>query len=275
MKMNGAQALVRSLVDQGVEVIFGIPGGVAIPIYDALYDAKGLRNMLMRHEQGAAHAADGYSRATGKVGVCLATSGPGATNLVTGIATAYMDSIPMLAITGQVRTTALGKDSFQEADITGITLPITKHNYLVKNANDLPRVIAEAMYIARTGRPGPVLVDIPMDVSLSSIDYSPSGKSTFAAIRPVCGQDVSEETIESAAENDSRGREAGVLRRRRRDHVGRDRRNCLRYLKRPIFWWRARCLARERSPRPIRIRSGCWACTARLTRTTLSISATC
>jgi len=199
MKMNGAQALIRSLVDQGVDVIFGIPGGVAIPIYDALYDAKGLRNLLMRHEQGAAHAADGYSRATGKVGVCLATSGPGATNLVTGIATAYMDSIPMLAITGQVRTTALGKDSFQEADITGITLPVTKHNYLVKNANDLPRVIAEAMYIARTGRPGPVLVDIPMDVSLSSVDYKPVREVNIRSYSPVSGQDISEESIESAA----------------------------------------------------------------------------
>ena len=199
MKMNGAQALVRSLIDQGVEVIFGIPGGVAIPIYDALYDAEGLRNMLMRHEQGAAHAADGYSRATGKVGVCLATSGPGATNLVTGIATAYMDSIPMLAITAQVRTTSLGKDAFQEADITGITLPITKHNYLVKNVNDLARVIAEAMYIAGTGRPGPVLVDVPMDVSLSSVDYEPVKEVNIRSYTPIGGENVSEETIEAAA----------------------------------------------------------------------------
>ena len=173
MKMNGANALVRSLEDQGIEIIFGIPGGVAIPIYDALYDAKKLKNVLMRHEQGAAHAAEGYSRASGKLGVCLATSGPGATNLVTGIANAYMDSIPLLAITGQVRTTALGKDSFQEADILGITMPITKHNYLVKDAKDIPRIIAEACHLATSGRPGPVLVDIPMDVSLMETDYQP------------------------------------------------------------------------------------------------------
>ncbi len=173
MKMKGAEALIQSLVDQGIDIIFGIPGGVMIPIYDALYGRKDLRNMLMRHEQGAAHAADGYSRATGRVGVCFATSGPGATNLVTGLATAHMDSIPMLAVTAQQKTSSLGKDSFQEADITGITLPVTKHNYLVKDVADLPRVIAEALYITRTGRPGPVLVDIPMDVSIAEVDYQP------------------------------------------------------------------------------------------------------
>ena len=173
MKMTGAQALIQSLVDHGVEMVFGIPGGVMIPIYDALYDRKDLRNMLMRHEQGAAHAADGYARSTGKVGVCFATSGPGATNLVTGLATAHMDSVPVLAVTGQVKTAAIGKDSFQEADITGITLPVTKHNYLLKDAKDVPRVVAEAMYIASTGRPGPVLVDVPMDVSLTEIEYKP------------------------------------------------------------------------------------------------------
>ena len=173
MKMNGAEALIQSLVDHGVEMVFGIPGGVMIPIYDALYGRKDLSNMLMRHEQGAAHAADGYARSTGRLGVCFATSGPGATNLVTGLATAYMDSVPVLAVTGQVRTTALGKDSFQEADITGITLPITKHNCLVKDVNDLPRVLAEAIHVARTGRPGPVLVDVPMDVALAEVDYEP------------------------------------------------------------------------------------------------------
>ena len=184
MKMTGAQALVQSLIDQGVEVIFGIPGGVMIPIYDALYGRTELKNLLMRHEQGGAHAADGYARATGKVGVCLATSGPGATNLVTGIATAYMDSVPMLAITGQVKTTALGKDSFQEADIVGITMPVTKHNYLVKDVKDLPRIIAEAMYVAGTGRPGPVLVDIPMDVSVSQIDYQPVKSVDIRSYKP-------------------------------------------------------------------------------------------
>ncbi|MFQ3548685.1 MAG: biosynthetic-type acetolactate synthase large subunit [Armatimonadota bacterium] len=173
MKISGAQALVRSLIDNGIDTVFGIPGGMMIPIYDALYDCKEISNHLMRHEQGAAHAADGYARSTGKIGVCLATSGPGATNLVTGIATANMDSIPMLAITGQAKTEALGKDAFQEADITGITLPITKHNFLVKNVEDLPRVISEAIYIATTGRPGPVLVDIPIDVSLAQVEYKP------------------------------------------------------------------------------------------------------
>ncbi len=171
--MNGANALIQALVDQGTEVVFGIPGGVMIPIYDALYGRTDIKSYLMRHEQGAAHAADGYARATGKVGVCFGTSGPGATNLVTGIATAHMDSIPMLAVTGQVKTMALGKDSFQEADIAGITMPITKHNYLVKDVADLPRIIAEAMHVAGTGRPGPVLVDIPMDISLAKTDYTP------------------------------------------------------------------------------------------------------
>jgi acetolactate synthase-1/2/3 large subunit len=173
--MNGANALVQSLIDQGVEIVFGIPGGVMIPIYDALYERPKLRNMLMRHEQGAAHAADGYSRATGKVGVCFATSGPGATNLVTGLATAYMDSIPMLAVTGQVKTTSLGKDAFQEADIVGVTMPITKHNYLLKDVADLPRTVAEALYVARTGRPGPVLIDVPADVSFAMTNYEPPG----------------------------------------------------------------------------------------------------
>ncbi len=197
MKMNGANALIQSLVDHGVEIVFGIPGGVMIPIYDALYGRTDIRNMLMRHEQGASHAADGYSRATGKVGVCFATSGPGATNLVTGIATAFMDSIPMLAVTAQVRTTALGKDSFQEADITGITMPITKHNYLLNDVNDLPRVIAEAFYIAQSGRPGPVLVDIPMDVSLAEIDYQPVKDIRVRGYSPHV--EVDEAQVEEAA----------------------------------------------------------------------------
>jgi acetolactate synthase-1/2/3 large subunit len=174
MKMSGAQIMLECLRQQGVKHIFGYPGGAVLPIYDALYDVEGLEHILVRHEQGASHMADGYARATGGVGVCLATSGPGATNLVTGIATAYMDSIPMVAITGQVRTTAIGKDAFQEADITGITMPITKHNFLVKAVEDLPRVLAEAFYIARSGRPGPVLVDIPLDVGKNIIDWDPS-----------------------------------------------------------------------------------------------------
>ncbi len=167
MKLSGAQILLECLERQGVEVIFGYPGGQVIPIYDALYDSK-IRNILVRHEQGAAHAADGYARSTGKTGVCLATSGPGATNLVTGIANAYMDSVPMVAITGQVPTFMLGCDSFQEADITGITMPITKHNYLVRDIKELPRVVKEAFHIASTGRPGPVLIDIAKDITVQT-----------------------------------------------------------------------------------------------------------
>lgn len=170
MKLTGAKILIESLKKEGVEVIFGYPGGVLLPIFDVLYDAP-IRFILVRHEQGAAHAADGYARATGKVGVCLATSGPGATNLVTGIATAYMDSIPMVAITGQVRTNLIGNDAFQEADVTGITRPITKHNYLVKNIEDLSLVVKEAFHIASTGRPGPVLIDIPVDVQQQETEF--------------------------------------------------------------------------------------------------------
>ncbi len=172
--MSGARVLLACLHAQGVEHIFGYPGGAALPLYDALYDCRTIRHILVRHEQGAAHMADGYARASGKVGVCLATSGPGATNLVTGIANAYMDSVPIVAITGQVRTHVIGKDAFQEADITGITAPITKHNYLVKDVDDIPRTVAEAFHIARTGRPGPVLIDMPMDVSLTTMDWDPS-----------------------------------------------------------------------------------------------------
>ncbi|MBW6519301.1 MAG: acetolactate synthase large subunit [ANME-2 cluster archaeon] len=169
-RMTGAKALIESLYAEKVEVIFGYPGGALLPIYDELFDAD-INHILVRHEQAAAHAADGYARATGKVGVCLATSGPGATNLVTGIATAYMDSIPMVAITGQVPSSMIGNDAFQEANITGITLPITKHNYLVTDVNDLPRIIKEAFHIASTGRPGPVLIDIPKDITTDELDF--------------------------------------------------------------------------------------------------------
>jgi len=171
MKMTGARALIECLRRESVEVIFGYPGGQVLPIYDELYDVKDIRHILVRHEQGAAHAADGYARASGKVGVCLATSGPGATNLVTGIATAYMDSVPMVAITGQVPTFAIGKDSFQEVDITGITMPITKHNYLITDAADIPRMVKEAFHIAGTGRPGPVLIDFPRDMQQAEIEF--------------------------------------------------------------------------------------------------------
>jgi acetolactate synthase-1/2/3 large subunit len=168
--MTGAQILIECLKREGVEVMFGYPGGSVLPIFDKLYDAD-LKFILTRHEQGAAHAADGYARATGKVGVCLATSGPGATNLTTGIANAYMDSVPIVAITGQVKTFLIGNDAFQEADITGVTRPVTKHNYLIKDIKDLARTIREAFYIASTGRPGPVLVDIPVDVQQQDIEF--------------------------------------------------------------------------------------------------------
>jgi len=171
MKKKGAEILVECLRREGVEIMFGIPGGVVLPIFDALYDSP-IKFILTRHEQGAAHMADGFARATGKVGVCLATSGPGATNLITGIATSYMDSIPIVAITGQVATTLIGNDAFQEADTTGITRPITKHNYLVKSVKDLPRIVREAFYIASTGRPGPVLIDIPVDISKGESEFN-------------------------------------------------------------------------------------------------------
>src|SRR5919106_527836 len=159
-QVSGAQSLIKSLEAAGAENVFGIPGGAILPAYDPLFDSVRIRHILVRHEQGAGHAAQGYAAATGKVGVCMATSGPGATNLVTPIADAYMDSVPMVAVTGQVASGAIGTDAFQEADIRGITMPITKHNFLVTNPDDIPRTIAEAFYIASTGRPGPVLVDI-------------------------------------------------------------------------------------------------------------------
>ena len=174
MFLTGAEILIKSLLDEGVDTIFGYPGGAVLNIYDELYRYRDkINHILTAHEQGAAHASDGYARATGKVGVCLATSGPGATNLVTGIATAYMDSIPMVAITGNVTKQLLGKDSFQEVDITGITMPITKHNYIVKDVNDLQGIIREAFYIAKEGRPGPVLIDIPKDITAAKAKYEP------------------------------------------------------------------------------------------------------
>ncbi len=170
-KITGAEILIKSLIEEGVSTVFGYPGGVVLPLMDKLYSEKSVRFILTRHEQGAAHAADGYARATGKVGVCIATSGPGATNLVTGIATAYMDSIPVVAITGQVKSTLIGNDAFQEADMVGITRPITKHNYLVKDIKDLAKTVKEAFHVARTGRPGPVLIDLPVDVQMSEMVF--------------------------------------------------------------------------------------------------------
>ncbi len=183
MKIKGAQVVCESLVREGVDVIFGYPGGAVIPIYDALVDYP-LRHVLVRHEQAAAHAADGYARATGRVGVCFATSGPGATNLVTGIATAHLDSSPLVAVTGQVPSAYVGKDAFQEVDVTGITLPITKHNYLVTNAEDLPRVMKEAFHIARTGRPGPVLVDITKDAQTGEVEFEYPAEVDLPGYKP-------------------------------------------------------------------------------------------
>ena len=181
--MTGAQILIQGLLDEGTEHVFGYPGGAIMPTYDVLYDAP-LTHILTRHEQGAAHAADGYARATGRVGVCIATSGPGGTNLVTGLSTAHMDSVPMVAITGQVAVPMIGNDSFQEADICGITIPITKYNYLVKDVNDLQRVIKEAFHIARTGRPGPVLIDFPKDVQTAGTRLKKLGPVTLPGDRP-------------------------------------------------------------------------------------------
>ncbi|MDF2722276.1 MAG: ilvB, partial [Paenibacillus sp.] len=169
--ISGSDILLRSLLLEGVDCVFGYPGGAVLYIYDAMHGNLDFNHLLTRHEQGAIHAADGYARSTGKVGVCIATSGPGATNLVTGIATAYMDSVPLVVITGNVATNLIGTDAFQEADITGITMPITKHSYLVRKVEDLPRIIHEAFHIANTGRKGPVLIDIPKDVSANKTEF--------------------------------------------------------------------------------------------------------
>jgi len=173
MQLSGAEIVIECLKEQGVDTVFGYPGGTILNIYDALYSHSEIKHILTSHEQGAAHAADGYARSTGKVGVCMATSGPGATNLVTGIATAYMDSVPMVAITANVVLPWLGKDTFQEVDIAGVTMPITKHGYIVKNINDLADTIRKAFFIAKSGRPGPVLVDITKDVTAAKCEYTP------------------------------------------------------------------------------------------------------
>src|SRR5580692_4104687 len=164
MQLTGAQALIKSLEAQGVETIFGLPGGAILPVYDPIIDSS-IRHVLVRHEQGAGHAAEGYAQVTGRPGVAMVTSGPGATNIVTPLANAYMDSIPLVVITGQVATGAIGTDAFQEVDTTGITAGVTKHNWLVTDADDIPRVVAEAFHVATTGRPGPVVIDFPKDIA--------------------------------------------------------------------------------------------------------------
>ena len=182
--MPGAEMVIKALVDQGVDVDFGYPGGAVLPIYDALFKQNQLRHILVRHEQGAVHAAEGYARSTGKVGVVLVTSGPGATNAVTGLTDALMDSVPIVCLTGQVPTHLIGNDAFQEADTTGITRPCTKHNYLVKDANDLARIVHEAFYVARTGRPGPVVVDLPKDILFATGTYTEPGSVQHRTYRP-------------------------------------------------------------------------------------------
>ncbi|ACV61514.1 acetolactate synthase, large subunit, biosynthetic type [Desulfofarcimen acetoxidans DSM 771] len=198
MGITVAEALVLCLERENVEVIFGYPGGAILPVYDALYKSNKIKHVLVRHEQGAAHAADGYARATGKVGVCMATSGPGATNLVTGIANAYMDSVPIVAFTGQVPTGMVGTDAFQEVDITGITMPVVKHNYFVKDPKQVPKIVREAFYIARTGRPGPVLIDLPKDVTSAIIDYEEVEEINLRGYKPNYRAD--DEQVEKAAE---------------------------------------------------------------------------
>jgi acetolactate synthase-1/2/3 large subunit len=184
-QVTGAQSLIRALESAGAETVFGIPGGAILPAYDPLFDSTRIRHILVRHEQGAGHAAQGYAAATGRVGVCMATSGPGATNLVTPLADAYMDSVPMVAVTGQVASAAIGTDAFQEADIRGITMPVTKHNFLVTDAADIPRTVAEAFYIASTGRPGPVLVDVAKDAMQAKTTFEWPTELSLPGYRPV------------------------------------------------------------------------------------------
>ncbi|PRQ10762.1 acetolactate synthase large subunit [Corynebacterium sp. 13CS0277] len=184
-RMTGAQAIVRSLEELGADVVFGLPGGAVLPLYDPIYSSEKVRHVLVRHEQGAGHAATGYAQATGKVGVCIATSGPGATNLVTPIADANLDSVPIVAITGQVGHTLLGTDAFQEADIRGITMPVTKHNFMITDPNMIPAALAEAFHLAATGRPGPVLVDIPKDVQMAEMDFVWPPKMDLPGYKPV------------------------------------------------------------------------------------------
>ena len=212
--MTGAKALVRSLEEVGAGVVFGIPGGAILPAYDPLFDSTKVRHILVRHEQGAGHAAEGYAQASGKVGVCMATSGPGATNLVTPIADAYMDSVPIVAITGQVSRPMIGTDAFQEADISGITLPITKHNFLVQHASAIPQTIAEAFYLAATGRPGPVLVDLPKDVLQEQTSFSWPPRLDLPGLPT--GDQTARQADPRGSQADQCCPAAGALRRRRR-----------------------------------------------------------
>ena len=194
--MTGAELVLKALVDQGGEVIFGYPGGAVLPLYDELFKQNQLRHILVRHEQAAVHAAEGYARSTGKVGVVLVTSGPGATNAVTGLLDALCDSVPLVCLTGQVPTHLIGNDAFQEADTTGITRPCSKHNYLVKDVNQVARVVHEAFYVARTGRPGPVVVDLPKDILIAKGDYVGPAKVKHKSYKPQVKGDL--KAIEAA-----------------------------------------------------------------------------
>ena len=273
----GADVLCEALLRQGVDVFFSYPGGVILPLYDVLGDYPELRHVLVRHEQGGAHAADGYARVTGRVGVCMGTSGPGATNLVTGIGTALLDSIPMVAITGNVPGALIGKDAFQEIDINGITLPMTKHNYLVRDADDLPRVIAEAFHIARTGRPGPVHIDITKDALQQETRAEHPTEAEVVAGLPGFRPNIDGHppAAQAGGRRDRRGQAAG--------HPGRPRRPPRRGLgraaspspRRPRSRSPGRCSASARSTRPTRSPTATWACTAGSTSTARSSPPTC
>jgi len=209
MKLTGSQILVECLKREGVKVIFGIPGGAIMPLYDVLYSETSIKHILTRHEQGAVHAADGYARATGKVGVCMATSGPGATNLVTGLANVHLDSIPLVAFTGQVPTSLIGTDAFQEVDISGITLPITKNNYVVRDVKDLVRIVREAFYLARTGRPGPVLIDFPKDIQLAQTEFKYPEKIYLNGYKPTFSGNVKQ--IQSSSTGNKKCKKSDYL----------------------------------------------------------------
>ena len=212
--MNGAEMVVRALQDQGVKTLFGYPGGAVLPIYDALFQQDQIHHILVRHEQGAAHAAEGYARSSGKVGVLLVTSGPGATNTITGLTDALMDSIPLVCITGQVPTHLIGSDAFQECDTVGITRHCTKHNYLVRTIEDLPRILHEAFYVAQNGRPGPVVIDIPKDVQFAVGAYVGPAKIEHKTYKPKLDGDAGK--IEQAVAMLLAARAPGFLHRRRR-----------------------------------------------------------
>ena len=217
MQLTGAQIIIECLKEQGVDTVFGYPGGSILNVYDELYLHKDeIKHVLTSHEQGASHAADGYARSTGKVGVCFATSGPGATNLVTGIASAYMDSVPMVAITCNVTVPLLGKDSFQEIDIAGVTTPITKHNFIVKDVNKLADTIRRAFSIAQTGRPGPVLVDVPKDVTANKCDYH--AKKPVVPERLV--KDITEEDIEKVLRMIEKAKKPYILYKGKKIYIG-------------------------------------------------------